>query len=68
MRCKQVSSEIFTAIQEMGGSVSAEHGVGLLKKDFLHYSRAEEEIAIMRGIKNVFDPDNIMNPGKIFDV
>jgi len=67
MRCKQVSSEIFTAIQEMGGSVSAEHGVGLLKKDFLHYSRAEEEIAIMRGIKNVFDPDNIMNPGKIFD-
>jgi len=49
----------------MGGSVSAEHGVGLLKKDFLEFSRSAEEIALMRGIKQVFDPDNIMNPGKV---
>ena len=64
-RCKAVSAEIFTVIQNMGGSVSAEHGVGLLKKDFLEFSRSAEEIALMRGIKQVFDPDNIMNPGKV---
>lgn len=65
VRCKAVSGEIFAAIQEMGGSVSAEHGVGLLKKDFLTFSRSSEEITLMRGIKQVFDPDNIMNPGKV---
>ena len=65
VRCKAVSGEIFAAIQAMGGSVSAEHGVGLLKKDFLAFSRSPEEIALMRGIKQVFDPDNIMNPGKV---
>jgi len=47
---------------------AAEHGVGLLKKDYLTYSRSETEIEIMRGIKRVFDPDGIMNPGKIFDL
>ncbi|NQX96025.1 MAG: FAD-binding oxidoreductase, partial [Erythrobacter sp.] len=67
-RCKVVSEALFTEIASMGGSVSAEHGVGLLKKPFLHYSRSEEEIAMMRGIKRVFDPDNIMNPGKVFDM
>ena len=66
-RCKAVSADIFSVIKAMGGSISAEHGVGLLKKDFLGYSRTIEEIAIMKGIKSVFDPDNIMNPGKIFD-
>ena len=68
LRCKAVSGEIFEAIRSLDGSVSAEHGVGLLKKDFLNYSRSPEEIALMRGIKKVFDPDNIMNPGKVIDV
>jgi len=66
-RCARVSEKIFEVVRRHGGSISAEHGVGLLKKDYLAYSRAPEEIAIMRGIKAVFDPDNIMNPGKIFD-
>jgi FAD/FMN-containing dehydrogenase len=66
-RCKQVSTAIFDVIASMGGSISAEHGVGLLKKEFLPYSRSSTEIALMRGIKAVFDPDNIMNPGKVFD-
>jgi FAD/FMN-containing dehydrogenase len=39
-----------------------------LKKDYLHYSRSEAEIAIMKQIKQVFDPRGIMNPGKIFDL
>ena len=58
---------MFEIVQRYGGSVSAEHGVGLLKKDYLHYSRSELEIAIMRQIKLAFDPAGIMNPGKIFD-
>ena len=50
-----------------GGSVSAEHGVGLLKKDYLPYGRSAAEIELMRQIKRVFDPNGVMNPGKIFD-
>lgn len=66
-RCDRVSPLIFEIVRAHGGSISAEHGVGLLKKDYLHYTRSEAEIAAMRGIKMTFDPDGIMNPGKIFD-
>ena len=66
-RCGKVSTWVFDIVQKYGGSVSAEHGVGLLKKDYLHYSRSELEISMMREIKRVFDPQGIMNPGKIFD-
>lgn len=66
-RCGEVSKQVFGIVQRHGGSVSAEHGVGLLKKDYLHYSRAPLEIELMRQIKRVFDPQGIMNPGKIFD-
>ena len=66
-RCGEVSQRVFEIVQHYGGSVSAEHGVGLLKKDYLHYSRSEQEISIMRQIKAAFDPLGIMNPGKIFD-
>jgi len=67
-RCGEVSRWVFEIVQRYGGSVSAEHGVGLLKKDYLHYSRSAAEIAIMQQIKRVFDPQGIMNPGKIFDL
>ena len=67
-RCGEVSTQVFEIVQRHGGSVSAEHGVGLLKKDYLHYSRSPLEIDIMRQIKRVFDPHGIMNPGKIFDL
>jgi FAD/FMN-containing dehydrogenase len=66
-RCRGVDQKLFEVIARMGGSVSAEHGVGLVKKPFLGYTRSPEEIAIMKGIKGVFDPAGIMNPGKIFD-
>ncbi|HMR03354.1 MAG TPA: FAD-linked oxidase C-terminal domain-containing protein, partial [Candidatus Competibacter phosphatis] len=49
------------------GSISAEHGVGLTKKPYLRYTRDETEIGYLRAIKQVFDPNGIMNPGKIFD-
>jgi FAD/FMN-containing dehydrogenase len=67
-RCGEVSRWVFEIVQRHEGSVSAEHGVGLLKKDYLHYSRSQAEIAIMKQIKQVFDPRGIMNPGKIFDL
>jgi len=41
--------------------------VGLVKKDYLHYTRSALEVDLMRGIKAVFDPNNVMNPGKVFD-
>jgi FAD/FMN-containing dehydrogenase len=47
------------------GSVSAEHGIGLLKKDWLGYSRSEEEIMLMRALKATLDPAGILNPGKV---
>ncbi|GBF50203.1 FAD/FMN-containing dehydrogenase [Leptospira ryugenii] len=64
-RCKSVDPEMFSLIQKHKGSISAEHGIGLLKKDYLQFSRSEAEILAMRGIKAVFDPKGIMNPGKV---
>ncbi len=54
-------------MQKYGGSVSAEHGVGMTKKPYLTYTRSETEIDYMRDIKKVFDPNSIMNRGKVFD-
>lgn len=66
--CGKVSKWVFEIVQKHGGSVSAEHGVGLLKKPFLKYSRGESELEFMKAIKKVFDPRGVMNPGKIFDM
>ncbi|MGZ3773458.1 MAG: FAD-binding oxidoreductase [Pseudobdellovibrionaceae bacterium] len=63
--CRKVDTMVFETIKKYKGSISAEHGVGLTKKSFLKYTRSDAEIEIMRGIKKVFDPDNIMNPGKV---
>jgi FAD/FMN-containing dehydrogenase len=63
--CHDSDTTIFTTVQRFKGSISAEHGVGMLKRDFIHFSRTAEELEIMRGIKAVFDPMNIMNPGKV---
>ena len=67
-QCSEVSRWVFEIVQRYGGSISAEHGVGLLKKDYLHYSRSALEVQIMRQIKLAFDPEGVMNPGKIFDL
>ncbi|PCJ48499.1 MAG: FAD-binding oxidoreductase [Gammaproteobacteria bacterium] len=64
--CLSFSNIIYGQVAEFGGSISAEHGIGLLKKSFLHFSRSPEEINIQKAIKKLFDPDNILNPGKIF--
>ena len=66
--CGEVSEQVFELVKKHGGSISAEHGIGLLKKPFLHYSCSPAEVEYMKAIKRVFDPHNIMNPGKLIDV
>ncbi len=64
-RCHAISPKLFAEVRARAGSISAEHGVGLLKRDFLDFTRSPEELSVMRSLKNVFDPGQIMNPGKL---
>jgi len=65
--CQKVDSLVFKVTQKFSGSISAEHGVGLTKKPFLPFARSNGEIQIMKQIKSIFDPKNIINPGKLID-
>jgi FAD/FMN-containing dehydrogenase len=65
--CDKLSPEVFALTQSFNGSISAEHGVGLLKKPYLHYCRSDAEQALMRHLKIQLDPDGILNPGKVID-
>jgi FAD/FMN-containing dehydrogenase len=65
-KCATVNKWVFEVVQKYNGSISAEHGVGMTKRDYLSYSRSAAEIGYMKAIKAVFDPNGIMNPGKIF--
>ena len=67
-QCAKVSTWVFEIVEKYQGSVSAEHGVGMTKKAYLKYTRSEAEIDYMRAVKAVFDPNNIMNPGKLIDM
>ena len=64
--CKKVNPLVFQLVKDLDGSISAEHGVGTLKRDYLAYSRSDSEIAYMQSLKAMFDPNGIMNPGKLF--
>lgn len=66
-KCKIVNQHVFETVKKYNGSISAEHGVGMTKKPYLTYTRSESEIAYMKALKAVFDPNGIMNTGKIFD-
>lgn len=63
--CERVNHHVFELVRAFDGSISAEHGVGLLKRDYLAVSRSEAEIRLMKAMKSLFDPDGIMNPGKL---
>lgn len=65
--CHELDQDLFALVKKYQGSISAEHGIGLLKKKALHFSRSPEELALMKGLKRVFDPKGLLNPGKIFD-
>jgi FAD/FMN-containing dehydrogenase len=66
-QCHQADEDLFNIVQKYQGSISAEHGVGLLKKEWLKFTRSPAELAILRSIKNAMDPHGLLNPGKIFD-
>lgn len=65
-QCEQVTHLLAATLQRHGGSISAEHGIGLVKRAYLESTRSAAEIALMRGVRKVFDPNRILNPGKLF--
>jgi|CXWL01.1.fsa_nt_gi FAD/FMN-containing dehydrogenase len=65
-RLGDLDASVYDLVSRFGGSVAAEHGVGLLKRGWIGKSRSAAELAAMRGIKLVFDPRGIMNPGKSY--
>jgi glycolate oxidase len=66
-KLNKVREELFQDCRKRGGTISGEHGIGLVKKDYLPLVVDEEEISLMRGIKKAFDPHHILNTEKIFD-
>ena len=63
-RTGAVDRDLFSLVRRHGGSISAEHGIGLLKKPYLSYTRAPAEMALLRALKTALDPKNLLNPGK----
>lgn len=61
----EIDEIVYKIVARYGGSISAEHGIGTLKRDYLPYSRKPEELAVMRRIKAALDPNGILNPGKV---
>jgi len=57
---------LFKLVKELGGTISGEHGVGLIQKGYMDIVFEEKHLELMRQIKTVFDPNNILNAGKIF--
>ena len=65
-RAKQAERFLFTRVVELEGSISGEHGIGFAKAPYLPIELSDEEIALMKRVKAAFDPNGILNPGKIF--
>ena len=58
--------EIFILTKNLGGTISGEHGIGLVQKEYLGIVLSDRNITLQKQIKKIFDPKNILNPGKIF--
>jgi glycolate oxidase len=63
----QVLTELYLAARALGGTISGEHGIGSKRKEIMRLVASEAELDMMRRIKRALDPNNILNPGKIFD-
>ena len=66
-KCSGIFKKMYKKADELGGAVSGEHGIGYAKKTYFKEQAGENMIRLMRGIKRVFDPDGILNPGKVID-
>ena len=64
----KVLKDLYEETKKLGGTLSGEHGIGSKRKDFMEIVSSPAELDLMRRIKKAFDPNNIMNPGKIFDI
>ena len=62
-----IEDVVYGCVRDWKGSISAEHGIGLLKRPYLSFSRSAEEIALMKILKTSLDPRGILNPGKVFE-
>jgi FAD/FMN-containing dehydrogenase len=67
-RWDEISRVIHDLAQSFGGSISAEHGVGVMKRDEITRYKSADEIDVMRALKRTLDPNNILNPGKVVRV
>jgi len=65
-RCEAVLDRLFRYVVSIGGAISGEHGIGLTKRPFMHFQFTADEMELFRGVKMAFDPENRLNPGKIF--
>ena len=59
-------SRLFEYVHELGGTISGEHGIGLVQKEYMPIVFSSSQLSLMKGIKDVFDPNGILNPGKVF--
>jgi FAD/FMN-containing dehydrogenase len=64
-RRAEVNRIVYHAVAELGGSISAEHGLGQLKRDDIRHHKAPLELELMRALKKAVDPNGLMNPGKL---
>lgn len=67
-QCEHVTKLLAQVLKDFDGSISAEHGIGLVKKGYLDSTRGPAEIALMKAVKRTFDPQGLLNPGKVFDL
>ncbi|WP_312328501.1 FAD-binding oxidoreductase [Stenotrophomonas sp.] len=67
-QCEHVTKLLAKVLKDFDGSISAEHGIGLVKKGYLDSTRGPAEIALMKAVKHAFDPQGLLNPGKVFDL
>ena len=64
-RVEKASEELFKRVIDMGGTLTGEHGIGLAKAPFMHFEHDPVAMGVMRSLKRLFDPNNILNPGKM---
>ena len=64
----EAADELFRAALRLGGTLTGEHGIGVLKRRWLADELGEDQWALQRGIKALFDPENLLNPGKVFAI